>query len=136
MRTSSISSGYLNAQVVVTAPGLCSGVHVSQRQHSDIRQNNHKQKKKKGKKRSLSNPRVRIQRAVHPVRLCGGINRSHGSLPPPPSLFCCSLCCGVGSWSGLKSRQSVREAGSAPARSSSTLPRRSAPAPAAGASYS
>lgn len=91
------TSVYLNAQVVVTASGLCSGMHFSQRQHSDIRQNN-----KQSQKQMLSHPRVRIQRAVH-----SEINRSHGS---PPLLLPRSLCCRVGSWSGLKSRQSVREA--------------------------
>lgn len=101
-RTYNISSVYLNAQVVVTASGLCSGVHFSQRQHSDIRQNN-----KLSQKKVLSNPHARIQRGVHPVSRCREISRSHGS--PSPLLAAC-LCCGVGSWSGLKSRQSVREA--------------------------
>lgn len=35
MKTYSVGGLYLNAQVVVTASGLCSGVHFAQRQHSD-----------------------------------------------------------------------------------------------------
>lgn len=103
MKTHSVGGLYLNAQVVVTASGLCSGVHFAQRQHSDTRQ----KQQTCAKKYVSSNPRAKIRRAVQPVTCCCELNRSHGS---PQLLLPRSLCCVVGSWRGLSSRQSVREA--------------------------